>query len=661
MRKMHISIVAIFLTFMMVAMDFGLSVISAEARSKGGASAGRGSSWSGPTRDTWNRSGGGLFGGKSSSGYSKPSVREIPSSSGYSRPSLGGPSTGTYSKPSLRDSVGGAQDRPALGGGGSGYSKPSLGQSDYFRSRPPSESSPGGSASPSGSGYSKPSLRDSDSGSGVSSQQRPFLFPGGQGYSRTSPDGGSRGSGGYSKPSAGAIDRNRVPAASSYDTQAINQQRKQRAQESLQQYKSEQARFKNPEPQINQNLDNNPLYQRSRVYSNFDYGNYYSNRDGFFRNQGYQPPGFAYNSSPGFGLFNTLFLFWMLDHMNDKNVAAMAYHHKDDPGFKKWREEADKQAKDNAELKAKLEQMDKQVKALEGTPKDPSYLPPGVPPEAALSATALAQKKPEKPVLRVATGNPGGWYQKYGEMLKNKADSIDVQLIPSGGSLDNLRMLAENKADMAIVQSDVLAFMQPGDKVVTEQTTLYAEYAQLIANRNSGIKSLKDIDPRKNVVFIGPKGSGTALTWQGLAEQNEFYKKIPVRYADYSEALAEVEKNPKALMMFVGGLSSDILKMAEQHAEKSGKLRLIEFDDKKLLSKADQHGNQIYKLAEIKSNIYPELQRGWFFSGSVDTLAVQAVLVLRTDWAKTYGAESMDALSVAVLQTKPEIQQLANK
>ncbi len=70
----------------------------------------------------------------------------------------------------------------------------------------------------------------------------------------------------------------------------------------------------------------------------------------------------------------------------------MAYHHKDDPGFSKWREEVEKQAKDNADLKAKLAEMDNQIKKLEGTPKDPGYLPPGVPPEVALAPTVLAQR-----------------------------------------------------------------------------------------------------------------------------------------------------------------------------------------------------------------------------------------------------------------------------
>jgi len=42
-------------------------------------------------------------------------------------------------------------------------------------------------------------------------------------------------------------------------------------------------------------------------------------------------------------------------------------------------------------------------------------------------------------------------------------------------------------------------------------------------------------------------------------------------------------------------------------------------------------------------------------------LGVQAVLVLRTDWARKFGPEAMDALSKAILEARPEIQRLVNK
>ncbi|MFH0959831.1 MAG: TAXI family TRAP transporter solute-binding subunit [Pseudomonadota bacterium] len=578
-------------------------------RVSGGSSFGKSSSWSSSTRGTWNRSGGGLFGGKeSSSGYSKPSTTPSKPSSPYSKPTLKETSSGSpYSKPGLQGQTG---------------------------------------AAPTGTGYSKPSLTDHGS---TSSQTT---------------GSGNKTSSGYSKPSGQSTSSSGFSSSSKFDKKVIQEQRKKASQESLKTYQAEQSKFKaapfNPD---SSKYESNPLYQKGKVYSGFDYKTHYGNRDGFYKSQGYQPPPHVYNTAPSFGIFDTLFLFWMLDHLGNKNVAATAYNHSDDPGYKKWRQEAENLAKDNSELKAKLNDLDNQVKSMAGTPKDPGYLPKDIPPEVALAAGALAAKKPEKPTLRLATGQEGGWYYKFGNIFKDSAQGIDVRLVPSSGSMENFKMLANGQADMAIVQSDVLALMEkklPGKSVVSEQTTLFTEYAQLVANRDSGVKSIEDIDPKKNKVYIGPSGSGTALTWEALCEQRHNYKKIPTVNSDYQAALKDVEKNPGSLMFFIGGLNSDFLKKAEEMAKKSGKLVLVALDEKSLVDKKDNNGNPIYSVEKIPSNIYPYLEKGWIFSHDTKTLSVQAVLVLRTEWASQFGPTAMDALTASINEARPEIERLVN-
>ncbi len=527
----------------------------------------------------------------------------------------------------------------------SGYSKPSAPQSPSPSS---GYSKPGGVGSTetggaSSSGYSKPVSKPQESSGQYGSKP-------------------SQGGSGYSKPVGPSPDGSRFSGGSKFDKETIQAEKKKRSLESLERYKAEQTKFKKPEVAVD-GSQSSPLADKAKVYSGFDYGTHYSSWDNYYKSMGYQPPPYAFNSAPSFGMFDTIFLFWMLDHVTNKNVAATAYNHSNDPGFQKWRQEVENQAKDNAELKAKLGEMDKQIKALEGTPKDPAYLPSGVPAEAALAASVLAVKKPEKPVIRFASGQKGGWYDKVAAMIKNKEGAFDVKTIPTSGSLENLKLLTSGKADLGVVQSDVLFMVDkklPGNNLISEQSTLYKEFVQIIANRDSAIKSLKDIDPSKNVVYVGPKDSGTALTWEALGEHNEELRKVPVNYGDYSAALSEVQKNPKALMMFVGGLNSDLLKKAEELAKKSGKLRLVAVDDANLLNVRDKHGNPVYAQASIGSNVYHNLQKGWFFSDDVKTLAVKAVLVLRTDWAKDFGPEAMDSLSLAVNQITPMVEKLVN-
>ncbi|MGB9616101.1 MAG: TAXI family TRAP transporter solute-binding subunit [Desulfomonilaceae bacterium] len=406
-----------------------------------------------------------------------------------------------------------------------------------------------------------------------------------------------------------------------------------------------------------------PLADRARTQSGFDYGNIANRRDSYYRSQNYQPPPYVFNTSPSFGIFNTLFLFWMLDHITNRNVAKAAYNYSDDPAFQKWRQEAENLAKDNSELRSKLAEMDKQIKALQGTPKDPGYLPPDVPLEAALAPGAFGQREGGKPVLRFAGGQKGGWYEKFLTLFEKNCSGLAVKPILTSGSLENLKLLASGQADMALVQSDVLAMREAGSSgkdLVTEQTTLFLEYVQLLANREGGVKSLQDLDPAKHVVYVGPKESGTAQTWQSLCRLDPALARIKTKNADYYEALARVEKDPNSLMLFVGGLKSDFLKKAEEAASQKDRLRLIPIDDKRFTELRDKHGNTVYHLSTIPARIYPHLQKGWFFGHDVKTLTVQAVLVLRNEWAATFGSQAMDTLSASILETRPMIEKMVN-
>lgn len=559
---------------------------------------GSGHSWSPRTHDTWKRSGGGFFGSSDKgSGYKKP-IQTPPPAAGK------GPSSGTPNA--------------------TGFTKPSSGSTQS-------------------GGYSKP-------------------FPGGVNQRQDSPSSSPRSSGGYSKPNFTPPGSQPFQGGTRFDKETIKQEQKKASQQSLEKYKVEKSTFSKP-PYKGDGTFSGPLADRARSQTGFDQGNVWQKRDSYYRGQGYQPPPYVFNTSPSFGIFDTLFLFWMLDHITNKNVAKAAYSYSDDPAFQKWRQEVENLSKDNSELRSKLAEMDRQIKQMEGTPKDPAYLPPGVPPEVALTPTAFGKREGDKPVLRFAGGQKGGWYDKYLTLFEKNCPSLAIKRRPSSGSLENLQLLEKGEADAALVQSDVLAMREIENKqknLVTEQTTLFLEYIQLVAHRDGGVKSLSDLDPGINVIYVGPKNSGTEQTWQFLRKLDPRLARIKTRNADYYEALEKVQKEPNSLMLFVGGLRSDFLKKAEDAASRKDRLHLIPIDDKRFTEIRDRHGNNVYQLTTIPARTYPNLQRGWFFGHDVKTLTVEAVLVLRNDWAAIFGTDAMDALSASILETRPKIEKMVN-
>ena len=99
------------------------------------------------------------------------------------------------------------------------------------------------------------------------------------------------------------------------------------------------------------------------------------------KRQHWTAPTYVYHSSPSFGAWDAMFMWMMLDNINNASYARTAYNHSDDPAFREWRKEAEELAKDNEELKAKLDAMDEKVSSMTGE-KDPNYLPEDVPVDA---------------------------------------------------------------------------------------------------------------------------------------------------------------------------------------------------------------------------------------------------------------------------------------
>lgn len=521
-----------------------------------------------------------------------------------------------------------------------------------FGSKPTSTSK---SVSTSSSGYKKPTS--------AKTQSSGYTKPGSTKSSQASAAKSTAASSGYQKPSSKKSSFNYKK--STFDKKAALTNQKKKAAASLSAYKKEKSKFNKPATPISKGkISNNPILNKTRTYSNHDYRTAYDRRDSYYQNRGWNSPGYAFSSRPRFGIWDGLFWWMILDNLTQRPYYAMAHHHSNDPGYAEWRSEANRLAASNQELKTKLNQLDNKVAEMEGTPKDAAYLPDDIPAEIAVAADVMAERRPTNPVFTIATASQSGNYHRFGTFLKTYGNTVDVKLRTTAGSMENLSLLAKGDVDAAIVQSDAFAVYQKMNKKrlpPTEQTPLYTEAVQMIANKKSGIHTVKDLLPHgKHILYIGPKGSGTAMTWKGFCDEDSHYRSIKTRHASYEEALKVVQKNKNAVMMFVSGLNSSLLKKAEALAKRTKTVRLVQVNDWDFNDTQDQFGNDVYSFVEIPSDTYPNLQKGFFTGKTIETIGVNAVLAVRTDWAKTYGPEALDALTYAVLEAQPLISVITN-
>ncbi|MFA5993438.1 MAG: hypothetical protein WC823_00600 [Parcubacteria group bacterium] len=195
-------------------------------------------------------------------------------------------------------------------------------------------------------------------------------------------------------------------AAAAAKTVSISREQSQKA---MADYKAQQAKF-NPPPS-NTSISASPNVQqavvRNVVVKNYHYdsGSYAYRTNSFYVGHGWNAPVYAQVFYPNYGLWNTMSLLYMMDHVEDHQYAMMYLSHRNDADMLKWREQADREAQSNAELKAKLATMDARVKAMEqqGVKADPSYVPPEME-DIALSEDILknADSKPVAPTVTQA-------------------------------------------------------------------------------------------------------------------------------------------------------------------------------------------------------------------------------------------------------------------
>jgi TRAP transporter TAXI family solute receptor len=105
-----------------------------------------------------------------------------------------------------------------------------------------------------------------------------------------------------------------------------------------------------------------------------------------------------------------------------------------------------------------------------------------------------------------------------------KDDGIKVTAESSGASVANSKLIGAGDTDFAILQNDIASYAHFGKKGMFDEPiknllgvcTLFPEHVQLVARKDSNIKSPGDLKGKK--VAIGPVGSGTTENAKQILE-----------------------------------------------------------------------------------------------------------------------------------------------
>src|SRR4051794_21087272 len=167
-------------------------------------------------------------------------------------------------------------------------------------------------------------------------------------------------------------------------------------------------------------------------------------------------------------------------------------------------------------------------------------------------------------VYTLASGSAQGVYLPLAQDLSvvAKKAGIEIQVLPSEGSKQNLTWLAEGRADLALAQSDIAWNAYSGkDGFLLPVTSLrviaplYTEAIHILIRRTLYVHKVEDLRGKR--VAMGPAGSGTeANAAQMLGAAGITPAEIDARHLSVEEAMAALRRGEIDAAFMTSGVPS---------------------------------------------------------------------------------------------------------
>jgi len=249
--------------------------------------------------------------------------------------------------------------------------------------------------------------------------------------------------------------------------------------------------------------------------------------------------------------------------------------------------------------------------------------------------------------VALAGGQEGGYYARLAGAIaaKCQAHNLPLEVLPTGGSVENLQLLQSRQADFAIVQSDMVRRALHGHRPFRTKfpdlvlaTPLFVEAVQVLVRSDLFIFTTSEL--RGKTVSLGPGGSGTEVTARAVLEASGVsIDEIQAKHV----TLDQVDDVLKSEDIDAAVLSSALPTPSVQDALQGGEARFLLFDSK-VIGRLVRSGS--YFAAVVPAHTYPGQP------DDVATVGIQAFLVTRKD----VDAAAVGALLRTLFDDRKEIE-----
>ncbi len=180
-------------------------------------------------------------------------------------------------------------------------------------------------------------------------------------------------------------------------------------------------------------------------------------------------------------------------------------------------------------------------------------------------ATKSASFDKSKYFITVATGPTSGLYYPIGgafSALYQNRLGYKSSAQATGASAENITLLKEGRAEVAILMSDAVAQAYDaygpyeGEKAFSSLRALlglYPNYVQLVTTDKTGIKSFYDLKNKR--VGVGAPNSGVELNARLMYEAHGMtYADSRIDYLNYGEAISQLKNNQMDAVFVTSGI-----------------------------------------------------------------------------------------------------------
>ncbi|WP_278236098.1 TAXI family TRAP transporter solute-binding subunit [Isoptericola sp. AK164] len=228
--------------------------------------------------------------------------------------------------------------------------------------------------------------------------------------------------------------------------------------------------------------------------------------------------------------------------------------------------------------------------------------------------------------LTIATGGTTGIYHGYGQALADvlaEQHGVEAEVLSTGGSVENLALLADGEAQLAFSAADAVADAVHGTGAFDAPVDLralgrvYDDFAHLVVPADSPVEELADLRGRR--VSVGATGSGTSLIARRVLAAGPLPESdLRVVELGITESLDALSTGRIDAFFWSGGLRTPgLVELAEETP-----IRLVPLDG--VVDELRDRYGQGYRHGTVPEGIYG-------LEADVETLAVPNILVVPTD------------------------------